>query len=109
MFLPKSLVTKSIVAVISITIQSSNSFEIIWRFADSEQVAEVAEDEVEIVSPEEDMDELLENAFLRACKLSAKKVEFPILSSNFYRLHIVNSCPPGMFLLDKKVNNFLKS
>jgi translation initiation factor 2D len=47
------------------------------------------------VEPEENMDELLENAFLRACKLAPKKAELPILSSNFYRLHIVASCPPG--------------
>ena len=51
--------------------------------------------EAEAVEPEESMDDLLENAFLRACKLSTKKAELPILSSNFYRLHIVASCPPG--------------
>ncbi len=52
----------------------------------------------EEVPPEDDMDELLENAFLRACKVSAKKIELPILSSNFYRVHIVTSCPPGKYL-----------
>jgi hypothetical protein len=70
-----------------------NKFDL--KSLDSEQ-AEPEEDQAE-VAPEEDMDELLENAFLRACKLSAKKVEFPILSSNFYRLHILTSCPPGTF------------
>jgi hypothetical protein len=56
--------------------------------ADSAEAAEA-------VPPEVAMDELLESAFLRACKLLAKKPELPILSSNFFRLHVVTSCPPG--------------
>jgi translation initiation factor 2D len=49
-----------------------------------------------------DMDSLLEDAFLRACKTTGKKAELPILTSNFYRLHILPACPPTTNLDIKK-------
>lgn len=52
----------------------------------------------------EDWDIVLENALLQACKTSAKKVEFPILSSNFYRTHILTALPPGMSFDVKKTS-----
>lgn len=53
-------------------------------------------------SPQEIMDELLENAFLQAWKTSAKKVELPMLTSNFFRVHMVSQCPKGKSLDVKK-------
>ena len=49
------------------------------------------EEEEEERSPQEIMDELLEGAFLQAWKTTAtaKKVELPMLSSNFFRVHMV--------------------
>jgi translation initiation factor 2D len=55
----------------------------------------------------EDWDTVLENALLQACKTSAKKVELPILSSSFYRTHILTSLPPGMDF-DVKKTSFKK-
>ena len=55
------------------------------------------------------MDELLENAFLQSLKTScsAKKAEFPMLTSNFFRLHMVPACPPDC-QLDVKKSSFKK-
>ncbi len=52
----------------------------------------------------EDWDVVLENALLQACKTSAKKIELPILSSNFYRTHILTALPPGMVFDVKKTS-----
>ena len=63
-------------------------------------------------SDSEKMDELLSNAFLQAWKTSAKKIDFPILTSNFFRLHMVPQAPPGVTLdlkksSHKKLSKFL--
>jgi len=60
-------------------------------------------------TPQEIMDELLENAFLQSLKTScsAKKAEFPMLTSNFFRLHMVPACPPDC-QLDVKKSSFKK-
>ncbi|MCL4120391.1 UNVERIFIED_CONTAM: hypothetical protein GTU68_048734 [Idotea baltica] len=50
----------------------------------------------------EDMDELFMHCFLKTLKTSAKKVELPILTSNFYRLQMVNACPSDQALEIKK-------
>ncbi|KAK8399414.1 hypothetical protein O3P69_003484 [Scylla paramamosain] len=50
----------------------------------------------------EAMDNLLLHCFLKAWKTSAKKIEIPILTSNFYRLHMVPACPDGATLDIKK-------
>jgi len=55
----------------------------------------------------ESLDSILETAFLQACKTSGKKIEFPVLSSNFYRSHILSSLPPGMSF-DVKKTSFKK-
>ncbi|XP_063607889.1 eukaryotic translation initiation factor 2D-like [Penaeus indicus] len=60
------------------------------------------EEEVAQVSGPEAMDKLLVHCFLKAWKTSAKKVEVPILTSNFYRLHMVPACPDGASLDIKK-------
>ncbi|XP_071516840.1 eukaryotic translation initiation factor 2D isoform X2 [Panulirus ornatus] len=48
------------------------------------------------------MDKLLFHCFLKAWKTSGKKIELPILTSNFYRLHMVPACPDGTSLDIKK-------
>jgi len=58
-------------------------------------------------SPQELMDELLDYCFLKALKTSAKKIELPVLTSNFYRLHIVPACPSDK-TLDVKKTSFKK-
>ena len=58
-------------------------------------------------TPQEIMDELLENAFLQAWKTSAKKAELPILTSNFFRTHMVPQCPKDK-TLDVKKSSYKK-
>lgn len=55
-------------------------------------------------TPQEIMDDLLDHALLQCLKTtySAKKSEFPILTSNFFRLHMVPACPPDQALDVKK-------
>ena len=62
-----------------------------------------------MTEPEElDLDVILEDAFIRACKTTAKKAEFPILTSNFFRLHVVPACPPYCPTLDVKKTKWKK-
>ena len=44
-------------------------------------------------TPEEIMDNLIEIAFLQAIKTTAKKIELPVLTSTFFRQHMVPACP----------------
>ncbi|KAK7068948.1 Eukaryotic translation initiation factor 2D [Halocaridina rubra] len=55
-----------------------------------------------VLSGPELMDKLLLHCFLKSWKTSAKKVELPILTSNFYRLHMIPACPDGQSLDIKK-------
>jgi len=79
----------------------------------SEQLCEMEEPEevaeVDERSPQEIMDELLDNAFLQSLKTtcSAKKAEFPMLTSNFFRLHMMVGCPPDS-QLDVKKSSYKK-
>ena len=61
----------------------------------AESDAEIEIQEPDPRSPDEIMDELIENAFLQALKTTAtaKKLELPALTSNFYRLHMLPACP----------------
>lgn len=63
--------------------------------------------EVDTRSPQEIMDELLNYCFLKALKTSAKKIELPVLTSNFFRLHIVPACPSDK-ILDVKKSSYKK-
>jgi len=56
---------------------------------------------------EETMEDLLYISFLKAVKTTAKNIELPILTSNFYRLHMVGACPEGK-TLDVKKSKFKK-
>jgi translation initiation factor 2D len=58
-------------------------------------------------NPQENMDKLLEYCFLKAWKTTAKKVEFPLLTSNFYKLHMIPACPSGK-QLDLKRSSYKK-
>jgi len=58
-------------------------------------------------SSQEIMDELLLNSFLQSWKTTAKKIELPILTSNFFAKHMMQNCPPGT-VLDVKKSSFKK-
>ena len=64
--------------------------------------------EPEVIIEELDLDVILEDAFIRACKTTAKKAEFPILTSNFFRVHVVPACPPYCPTLDVKKTKWKK-
>lgn len=51
--------------------------------------------ESEVVDPVQEMDQLLEYCFLKACKTTVKSSELPMLSSNFFKNHLLVACPPG--------------
>ena len=55
----------------------------------------------------EEMDDLLLHCFLKSWKTSAKKLELPVLSSNFFRIHMVQNCPDGS-KLDVKKSSYKK-
>ena len=59
---------------------------------------------IDVRTPQEIMDERLENSLLQSLKttFSVKKSEFPILTSNLFRVHMVAACPPGSSLDVKK-------
>jgi len=88
-----------------------------FSIGDIEKLGLVDEDEPdstedqnkETASPQAMMDNLLEIAFLQCLKTTAtaKKAEFPMLTSNFYRLHMVPSCPAGN-QLDVKKSSYKK-
>lgn len=40
------------------------------------------------------MDALLEYCFLKACKTTVKSSDLPMLSSNFFKNHLLAACPP---------------
>jgi translation initiation factor 2D len=73
----------------------------------SQERATVEEVPELVVNPQEDMDKLLEHCFLKAWKTTAKKVEFPLLTSNFYKLHMLPACPSGK-QLDLKRSSYKK-
>ncbi|EFN76796.1 eukaryotic translation initiation factor 2D [Harpegnathos saltator] len=61
---------------------------------DDVQSPDVIEPEVAL-DPIQEMDELLEYCFLKACKTSIKSSDLPMLSSNFFKNHLLAACPPG--------------
>lgn len=46
------------------------------------------------LDPVQEMDELLEYCFLKACKTSIKSSDLPMLSSSFFKNHLLAACPP---------------
>ncbi|CAL1688322.1 unnamed protein product [Lasius platythorax] len=51
--------------------------------------------ESEVIDPIQEMDQLLEYCFLKACKTTIKSSDLPMLSSNFFKNHLLVVCPPG--------------
>jgi len=74
-----------------------------------EDSAEPEPNVIDSRTSQEIMDELLDSAFLQSLRTSctAKKAEFPMLTSNFYRLHMVPACPPDT-QLDVKKSSYKK-
>lgn len=58
------------------------------------------------------MDDIIKYCFLKSLRTTMKKVDLPLLTSNFYKLHMIPACPDG-HTLDikktsyKKLSNFL--
>ncbi|XP_032686293.1 eukaryotic translation initiation factor 2D [Odontomachus brunneus] len=47
------------------------------------------------LDPVQEMDRLLEYCFLKACKTSIKSNDLPMLSSSFFKNHLLAACPPS--------------
>ncbi|XP_015124446.1 eukaryotic translation initiation factor 2D [Diachasma alloeum] len=76
-------------------------------FSTKEGIGIVSAPQVQFPSnPVEAMDRLLEYSFLKACK-KIKKSELPILSSNFFKNHLIPACPPNE-CLDMKKSTYKK-
>lgn len=58
------------------------------------------------------MDDIIKYCFLKSIRTTMKKVDLPLLTSNFYKVHMIPACPDG-YTLDikktsyKKLSNFL--
>lgn len=48
------------------------------------------------------MDDLLDYCFFKAWRSTAKKITLPVLTSNFFKLHMIPACPSGKTLDIKK-------
>ncbi|KAK3912166.1 Eukaryotic translation initiation factor 2D [Frankliniella fusca] len=55
----------------------------------------------------EAMDKLLRFCFLKSLKTSARKIDLPILTSNFYKVHMLSACPAGKSV-DLKKSSYKK-
>ena len=53
----------------------------------------ILSEELENINTEDIMNNLIESAFLQALKTTAKKLELPLLTSTFFRQHMVPACP----------------
>lgn len=60
---------------------------------ESVQISSIIEPEA--VDPVQEMDRLLEYCFLKACKTTVKSSDLPMLSSNFFKNHLLAACPPS--------------
>ncbi|KOX70836.1 Eukaryotic translation initiation factor 2D [Melipona quadrifasciata] len=70
-----------------------------------EEVVEMPADqatEEAAVDPIKEMDSLLEYCFLKACKTSIKSSDLPMLTSNFFKNHLIAACPPDKNIDIKK-------
>lgn len=100
-------------------VSGTGSEEVQVEEGKSEPLVDSGVEEPEVVStPEEPvnttavMDDLLHYCFLKSLRTSMKKVELPLLTSNFYKLHIISACPKSKTLdikktSYKKLSNFL--
>ncbi|XP_012277530.1 eukaryotic translation initiation factor 2D [Orussus abietinus] len=60
--------------------------------------------QIEVVDPIQEMDNLLEYCFLKACKTTIKRSDMPMLTSNFFKNHLLAACPPGRNVDIKKTS-----
>ena len=63
--------------------------------------------EASIETESDAMDKLIRFCFLKALKTSARKVDLPILASNFFKVHMIPQCPPGK-TVDVKKSSYKK-
>ncbi|KZC12822.1 PREDICTED: eukaryotic translation initiation factor 2D [Dufourea novaeangliae] len=62
---------------------------------ETEQIGAAVLDQQEaVIDPVQEMDNLLEYCFLKACKTSVKSGDLPMLVSNFFKNHLMAACPP---------------
>lgn len=54
-----------------------------------------------------EMDDLLEYCFLKACKISLKKEDLPMITSTFFKNNMINACPSGC-TIDVKKSSYKK-
>ncbi|XP_054006889.1 eukaryotic translation initiation factor 2D [Hylaeus anthracinus] len=67
----------------------------VTRIDETEEMESVVAEQPEIVvDPVQEMDNLLEYCFLKACKKSVKSSDLPMLVSNFSKNHLLAACPP---------------
>ncbi|CAL7946438.1 unnamed protein product [Xylocopa violacea] len=73
------------------------------KIEDCGEIEDTAIEETEVASdPVQEMDDLLEYCFLKACKTSIKPNDLPILASNFFKNHLIAACPPNKSVDIKK-------
>lgn len=73
------------------------------KMEESAKIKTIATDEIEItMDPIKEMDNLLEYCFLKACKTSIKPNDLPILTSNFFKNHLIAACPSNKNIDIKK-------
>jgi translation initiation factor 2D len=61
----------------------------------------------ELLDPLQKMDKLLEYCFLKACKTSLKRGDLPLITSTFFKNHIIHVCPTGC-TVDVKKSSYKK-
>ncbi|XP_011494958.1 PREDICTED: eukaryotic translation initiation factor 2D [Ceratosolen solmsi marchali] len=61
----------------------------------------------ELIYPLQKMDKLLEYCFFKACKVSLKKEDLPLITSTFFKNHIISACPTGS-TVDVKKSSYKK-
>ncbi|XP_076279214.1 eukaryotic translation initiation factor 2D isoform X2 [Lasioglossum baleicum] len=69
---------------------------------ETENAEELIEMSDTVLDPVQEMDNLLEYCFLKACKKSVKPVDLPMLVSNFFKNHLMAACPPDKSIDIKK-------
>ncbi|CAK9799842.1 Eukaryotic translation initiation factor 2D [Anthophora plagiata] len=64
------------------------------KVEESGEAEDIPIEQQEVVSdPVKEMDNLLEYCFFKACKKSVKATDLPILTSNFFKNHLLAVCP----------------
>lgn len=70
------------------------------KLEESDETKNISIDQAEeVIDPIKEMDNLLEYCFLKACKTSVKPNDLPMLTSNFFKNHLIAACP-----LDKNID-----